>query len=359
MLLAAVYSCLRFLLDLTFVRLPHSQRDAELLLLRHELSVLRRSVKKPRLRTSDRMILSALAMRLPRSAWGALIVRPETVLGWHRALVRRKWAAYSSRGRPGRPRMPEECRHLILHLAKENPKWGYVRIRGELLKLGYVVSSTAIRNLLRKHGIPSSPHRSRLSWRQFLRAQASAIVAADYFTVETWNLKRLHVLFFIELGRRRILSIGVTANPDQAWVSQQVHNLTWRLQDLGSTVRFMVCDHDKKFPYAIEHVLAAEGVRVIRTPLQTPVANCYAERWVGSVRRECLDWLLILGRRHLERVLAEYVDHYNQARPHRGLRLYPPNGAVSAAPATGAIASRARLGGLLREYSRAPLQTAA
>jgi len=354
MVLAAVNTCLRLFLDLVLVRLPRAERDAELLLLRHELSVLRRSAKKPRMRMWDRMILSALAKRLPRSKWNALIVRPETVLGWHRALVRRKWAAYGRRGRPGRPRMPAECRQLILRLATENPKWGYLRIRGELLKLGHVVSPTAIRNLLRRKGIPTSPHRSRLSWRQFLRAQASAIVAADYFTVETWNLRRLHVLFFIELGRRRIVSFGVTANPDQAWVSQQVRNLSWRLQDMGLAARFLVCDHDKKFPFAIEHVLAAEGVRVIRTPLQAPVVNCYAERWVETVRRECLDWLIILGRGHLERVLVEYVDHYNRARPHRGLELHTPNGGAGTPAAVGGIRCRGRLGGLIHEYSRVP-----
>jgi hypothetical protein len=354
MLLAGLYVCLRFLVDLFLIRQPQAQRDAELLLLRHELSVLRRSVKKPRLRMWDRMILSALAMRLPRSKWNALIVRPETVLGWHRALVRRKWAAYSRRGRPGRPRMPAECRQLILRLAKENPRWGYVRIRGELLKLGHVVSPTAIRNLLRRYGIPTSPDRSNLSWRKFLQAQASTIVAADYFTVETWNLKRLHVIFFIELGRRRILSFGVTANPDQAWVSQQVRNLCWRLPHLGLAIRFLVCDHDKKFPFAIEHILVAEGVRVIRTPLQAPVANCYAERWVGSVRRECLDWLIILGRGHLERVLGDNVDHYNRARPHRGLQLQPPNYDADLPIPAGGISRRVRLSGLLHEYSRLP-----
>lgn len=354
MLLAGVYICLRFLVDLVLTRVPQAERETELLLLRHELSVLRRSVKKPRLRTSDRMILSALAMRLPRSRWNALIVRPETVLAWHRALVRRKWAAYGRCGRPGRPRMPAECRQLILRLAKENPRWGYIRIRGELLKLGHDISATAIRNLLRRHGVPASPHRSRLRWRQFLRTQASAIVAADYFTVEIWNLKRLYVLFFMELGRRRILSFGVTANPNQAWVSQQVRNLSWRPQDLRLSVHFLICDHDKKFPFAIEHVLAAEGVRVIRTPIQVPVANCYAERWVESVRRECLDWLIILGRGHLERVLAEYVDHYNQARPHRGLRLEPPSGETDRASPIGAINCRARRGGLIHEYSRMP-----
>jgi hypothetical protein len=354
MLLAGVYACLRFLLDLVLIRLPQAERDAELLLLRHELSLLRRSVNTPRLGMGDRMILSALSMRLPRSAWNALIVRPETVLAWNRALIRRKWAVYGRRARPGRPRLPEECRQLILRLAKENPSWGYVRIRGELLKLGYAVSPTAIRNLLRRTGLPTAPRRSKLTWRQFLRAQAASIVAADYFTVETWNLKRLYVLFFMELGRRRILSFGITANPDQAWVSQQVRNLTWRLDDLGLPVRFPICDHDKKFPFAIEYVLAGQGVRVIRTPIQVPVANCYAERWVGSVRRECLDWLIILGRRHLDGVLTEYADHCNRARPHRGVQLQPPDGETGLVTPTGEVKCNPRLGGLLREYSRLP-----
>jgi len=199
-----------------------------------------------------------------------------------------------------------------------------------------------------------SPHRSRLSWRQFLRAQAASIVAADYFTVETWCLRRLHVLFFMELGRRRILSFGITDSPNQAWVSQQIRNLTWRLEDLEMSVRFLICDHDKKFPLAIEHILAADGVRVIRTPIQAPVANCYAERWVGSVRRECLDWLITLGRRHLERVLTEYADHYNRARPHRGLQLQPPDGAIGLVRRGGEVRCSPRLDGLLREYSRLP-----
>jgi len=150
------------------------------------------------------------------------------------------------------------------------------------------------------------------------------------------------------------LSFGVTANPDQAWVSQQVRNLTWRLQDLGLALRFLVCDHDKKVPFAIEYILAAEGVRVIRTPLQAPVANCYAERWVESVRRECLNWLIILGRGHLDRVLGEYVDHYNRARPHRALQLQSPHGDAPMPGPVGGINRRVRLGGLIHEYSRVP-----
>jgi putative transposase len=186
-------------------------------------------------------------------------------------------------------------------------------------------------------GIPTSPRRSRLTWREFLRAQASAILATDYFTVDTWNLRRLYVLFFMELGTRRILWFGVTQHPNQEWVSQQARNLTWELQEQGSEAKFLICDNDKKFPFAFEHVLASEGVRVIRTPLQAPKANAHAERWVGSARRECFDWMIIGGRRHLERVLDEYVDHYNNERPHRGLQLHPPNGRMYGVSATGAV----------------------
>jgi putative transposase len=354
------HGCLRFVLGLLVLRLDADcDRDVELLLLRHELSVLRRTVKSPRLNPADRMILAALARRLPRQAWGGLVLRPETVLGWHRALVRKKWAAFGRQRGPGRPRIDGECRPLILRLARENPGWGYMRIRGELIKLGFVVSATSIRNLMQKHGVPTSPRRSRLSWREFLRAQASAIVVTDYFTVDTWNLRRLYVLFFMELGTRRILRFGVTANPNQEWVSQQARNLTWELGEQASQAKYLICDNDKKFPFAFERVLAGEGVRVIRTPLQAPQANAYAERWVGSARRECLDWMIVSGRRHLERVLDEYVDHYNNERPHRGLHLHPPNGRLHGVNATGAICCRARLGGLLREYSRLPNLVAA
>jgi putative transposase len=158
---------------------------------------------------------------------------------------------------------------------------------------------------------------------------------------------------------RRVLCFAVTAHPNQEWVSQQARNLTWELQEQGSLAKFLICDNDQKFPFAFEHVLAGEGVKVIRTPRQAPKANAHAERWVGSARRECLDYMIIRGRRHLELVLEEYVDHFNNARPHRGLRLRPPNGQLDRDRATGAIRCRARLGGLLREYSRTPSLAAA
>jgi putative transposase len=360
LVIACIYGCLRFVVGLLVLRLDgDDDRDVELLLLRQELSILRRTVKKPRLKPADRMILAALATRLPRQALGGLLVRPETVLGWHRALVHRRWSAFGRRRGPGRPRIDEGCRQLIQRLARENPRWGYMRIRGELLKLGYGVSATSIRNLMRTLGNPTSPRRSRLSWREFLRAQASAILATDYFTVDTWNMRRLYVLFFMELGTRRILWFGVTEHPNQDWVSQQARNLSWELQEQGSQAKFLICDNDKKFPFAFEHVLAGQGVRVIRTPLQAPKANAHAERWVGSARRECFDWMIIWGRRHAERVLEEYVDHYNRERPHRALQLNPPNGQVHGVSANGEIICRERLGGLLREYSRAPTSAVA
>ena len=204
---------------------------------------------------------------------------------------------------------------------------------------------------MRRRGIPTSPRRSCLSWREFLRAQASAIVATDYFTVDTWNLKRLYLLFFVELRTRRILWFGVTANPNQEWVSQQARNLTWELQEQGSQAKFLICDYDRKFAFAFKHVLASQGVRVIRTPLQSPKANAHAERGVGSARRECLDWMIIRGRRHLEWSAGRVRRSLHCARPHRGLQLHPPNGQLHGVRATGAISCRARLGGLLREYS--------
>jgi putative transposase len=163
----------------------------------------------------------------------------------------------------------------------------------------------------------------------------------------------------MELGTRRILWFGITQHPNQEWVSQQARNLTWELQEQGSEAKFLICDNDKKFPFAFDRVLAGEGVRVIRTPPQAPKANAHAERWVGSARRECFDWMIIGGRPHLERVLDEYIDHYNNERPHRGLQLHPPNGRMHGVSATGAVRCRARLGGLLREYSRRPNLVAA
>jgi putative transposase len=355
MLLALIYSCLRLLLDIADVRFRSKNPEAELLLLRHEMRVLRRQIKCPQLRPADRLIMAVFQRLVSRPALGGL-VQPETVLGWDRQLVRRKWAAFGRRG-VGRPRLEVRLGDLILRMARENPGWGCVRIRGELLKVGHRVSATAIRNLLRRQRLGLASNRSGLTWRTFLNAQASAIVVSDFFSVDTVFLRRLYVLLYMELATRRIVWFAVTANPETEWVTQQSRNLVWQLE--GSPVRFVIHDHDAKFAGPADAVFRAEGMRVIKTPIAAPKANTHMERQIGSGRRECLDWMLILGRRHLERVMQEWIEHYNEARPHRGLELRTPSARPDPVEPTTAVCCKARLGGLLREYSGAPVQAAA
>jgi putative transposase len=351
-LLALLYAFLRLLVDLLVVRGRSSaDRDLELLVLRQELLVLRRTVRRPRWRRADRMIVAALGRKLPPSP--LLLVQPATILGWHRALVCRRWAAFGRRRGPGRPQLPAECQELVLRLVTENPLWGYLRIRGELLKLGHRVSATSVRNVLRRHRIPPAPRRAPVTWRRFLRAHGRAILACDYFTVDTVFLKRLYVLVFLELASRRVVFTACGEHPGGGWAAQQARNLAWELQEAESKPRFLIHDRDSNFPAAFDAVFRAEGLEVIRTPVRAPNANARCERWISSARRECLDWLLIVGRRQLEAVLAEYVDHYNGFRPHRSLGLLPPRGSP-ALPAEGGgrVVCRTRLDGLINEYSR-------
>jgi transposase InsO family protein len=219
------------------------------------------------------------------------------------------------------------------------------------------VSATAIRTTLCRHGLDPAPRPATTPWRAFLRQQAAGILACDLFTVDTVWLQRLYVLFFIELETRRVHLAGVTANPNAAWITQQARNLLLRLEEQGRRVRFLIRDRDGKFCRGFDDVFRSEDAEVLVTPLQTPNANAYAERWVRTVRTECLDWLLIVGRRHLEQVLRIYIQHYNQHRPHRALELEPPN--PSAGPTRLGEARRAPvrrrdlLGGVLHEYQRA------
>jgi transposase InsO family protein len=244
-------------------------------------------------------------------------------------------------------------------MAKDNPRWGCVRVHGELLKLGYAVSATAIRKLRRRHRIGPAPPRSRPTWKAFLRAQASAIVLTDFFSVDTVFLKRLYVLLYMELATRRVIWFAVTDRPDAVWVSQQARNVSWELNERGAAPRFLIHDHDRKYGGGSDLVFEADGMTVIRTPIAAPRANSHMERQIGSTRRECLDWLLILNRRHLERVLTVWFEHYNEARPHRGLKLRTPIARSDPVATSGPVRCDERLGGLLREYSHAPMPAAA
>src|SRR5919198_554935 len=296
-------------------------KDVELLVLRHQLVVLGRQQRRPMLRPADRALLAALARLLPPRRRHGLVVTPQTLLRWHRDLVRRKWTQPQ---RPaGRPPVDDRVRELVLRFARENPGWGYPRIAGELLKLGLRVSPSTVRRILLANRLEPAPRRSGPNWREFLRQHAATVLACDFFTVETLSLRRFYVLFFIELESRRVHLAGCTTNPTRGWVTQQARNLSFT--GLFERVRFLIHDRDSKFAAAFDEIFLSEGIKVIHTPIRAPQANAYAERFVRTIRAECLDWLLIVGRRHLERVLRTYTAHYNLERPHRGLALLTPD----------------------------------
>jgi len=328
-------------------------KDIEILVLRHQLKVLRRQVGRPRHRPVDRALLAVTARALPRDRWSSFMVTPQTLLRWHRELVKRKWT-YSSK-RTGRPPMDPAICELICRMARENPRWGCVRIQGELRGLGIRVGATTIRSILRRSGLGPAPRRSGPSWSEFLRAQATGILACDFFTVETVFLKTLYVLFFIEIGTRRVHVTGATRNPDSTFVTQQARNLAFDRDDAMTPVHYLVRDRDQKFSRSFDEVFKTEGAKVILTPVRSPKANAFAERWVRTVRAELLDWTLVLGRRHLDRILDTYVEHYNSHRPHRGLDLTAPNAPFlhPSAPRTEDVRRRDVLSDLIHEYHAA------
>jgi transposase InsO family protein len=298
---------------------------------------------------ADRALLAAAAVHLPRRQRSVLLVTPRTLLRWHGALVRRKWR--QPPGRVGRPPLSPEIRELVLRLARENPLWGRRRICGELAKLGFRASPTSIRRLLAQARVEPAPRRSGPSWREFLRAQAASVVACDFFTVETIFLRRFYVLFFIAHANRRVWLAGCTRTPTGEWVTQQARNLGLDFSDQG--VRFLIRDRDSKYSGAFDEVFRSEGIRIVKTPVRAPKANAVAERFVRTVRGECLDMLLILNRRHLEHVLRVFVEHDNRERPHRSLGLTPPEPEKRRMTSPAAIQRRDRLGGLIHEYYRA------
>jgi transposase InsO family protein len=327
-------------------------KDAEILVLRHQLAVLKRQAARPQFTWSDRALVSVLARLVPRERWASFLVTPETILRWHRALVRRRWT-YPHRSQ-GRPALAQETVGLIVRLARENPRWGYLRIVGELKKLGVIVSKTSVAAVLRRHRLPPAPRRSGPTWSEFLRAQAKGILATDFFTVDTITLRRFYVLFVIEIERRRVHLLGVTANPNGPWVIQVARNFDSDLEEAGRRFRFLIRDRDTKFTASFDAVLASIGIETIRTPVASPRANAFAERFVRTIRNDCLDHLLVVSRRHLEVLLSEYTRHYNEARPHRGLQLAQPLPRL-ATPTTGSgkVIRHDVLGGIIHEYEPA------
>ena len=349
------------LLYLIFVRLcgwlvllgrSSASKDAELLVLRHEVAVLRRANPRPRLNWADRAVLAALIRLLP--AWLRMhrLVTPGTILRWHRRLVARKWT-YPNR--MGRPPVSAEIAGLIERLATDNNGWGYQRIQGELLKLGHRVSASTIRRVLKALKIPPAPQRhTDTTWRQFLHTQAATMLASDFFHVDcAVTLRRLYCLFVMEVGSRYVHVLGITANPDGPWTVQQIRNLLMDLGDRAAGFRFLVRDRAGQFTASFDAVLAGAGIEAVKIPPRSPRANAYAERFVLTARTEVTDRMLIFGGRHLRMVLAEYEAHYNGRRPHRSRELHPPRPDHPVADlSVKRIQRRAVLGGLIHEYER-------
>jgi putative transposase len=354
-ILSVVYLLVRRLLGLV-VLLGRSEasKEIEILVLRHELTVLRRQVQRPRHRRRDRLLLlAALSRLLPRSRWPVFAVTPQTVLRWHRDLVTRRWT-YPSR-RPGRPPTGKAIRDLVVRLARDNPSWGHRRIQGELVGLGHRVAASTAWAILRRAGVDPAPRRDGPSWRQFLTAQARAsslvtsspsrlccCAACTCSSSWSWPTGGVHLA-------------GVTAHPTGEWVTQQARNLLLDLDERVADLRYLFRDRDAKFVPAFDAVSAAANIQIITTPPQAPRANAVCERMVSTLRRELLDRILIVNQAQLRRMLDGYVLHYNDHRPHRTLGQRPPNHRVSVAPpAEGSVRRRTEiLGGLVNKYHRA------
>ena len=351
------------MVDVTFARvvlsalagwLSHRQQEA-IAYLREENSILRRQLQGRRLRLTDdeRRRLAVRGHRLGRRALGnvATLVTPDTILRWHRQLIARKW---TNEKRPRRPGVLQEIRRLVVRMAEENPTWGYTRIRGALKNVGHRVGRSTVARILRAHGLPPVPERPT-SWQTFLRAHSGAIAAADFFTTEVWTWRGLvtyYTLFVIDLASRRVQIVGSTPHPNDAFMRQMGRSLTTADDGALRDHRVLICDRDRKWSPAVRHRLCASGVRVVQTPFQAPNANAYAERFVRSIKYECLARVIPFGEHHLRRTIAEFIAHYHRERNHQGLGNELIDG-VSQPGGTGGVRRRQRLAGFLNDYYRA------
>jgi len=348
---------------LRLLAMSDRDKDAEILALRHQIIVLQRQLhgQKVQFTPADRALLAALLHRLPRAALHRirLLVRPETVLRWHRDLIAGHHARISRPKRVGRPPTVRSIRLLVLRLARENSGWGYRRIHGELLVLGIKVAASTVWEILKDAGLDPAPERTSDSWAAFIRSQAEAILAADFFEAVTLTGARMYVLAVIEHATRRVRILGATAHPTTAWVTQVVRNLVMDLQDTGCQARFLIRDRDGKYPASFDAILADAGIRVVLSGVQMPRMNAIMERWIQSCRHELLDRILAWNQTHLLHALHQYEKHYNAHRPHRGIAnarpLHPlPEPITDLATVTQLdVRRRDRLGGIIYEYQHA------
>ena len=355
--------CLRFVFLLTtravsWLRLSRREetwKTAEILILRHQLAVLqRRQPRHPNLTWADKALLATLLSLIPKARRQGLqlLITPDTIVRWHRDIVRRRWAARSACGRTGRPATRRNIRALVGRLARENPDWGYRRIHGELASLGVKVAASTVWEILKASGIDPGRRQTGPTWSQFLRSQAEAILACDFFTVDLLDGTQAYVLAVIEHASRRIRILGITLHPTGEWTAQQARNLVMDLGEQAHRARFMIRDRGSNFTAAFDAVLADAGIRTVLCNIQTSRMNAVTERWIGGCRREILDRTLIWNQAHLRQILRQYETHHNQHRPHRSLR-----GAAPLKPLPEPVdldlyrvRRQARVGGLINEY---------
>lgn len=356
-IVSLVYRVVRKLLTVPAVLMRRDMaKDAELLVLRHENSVLRRQLTGPvRYRPADRLWLAALSPLIPRRRWAQVFpVTPATLLAWHRRLITRKWDYSKRRTRSGRPSTAGAVKALVVRLAKENPRWGCRRIQGELARLGHPVGSTTDWEILTAAGIDPAPRRSGPTWREFLTAQAEGIVACDFLHIDLVDLRRVYALVFLEHGTRRLHIAGVTAHPTGAWTTQQARNLAVELGVRVESLRFLLRDRDAKYTKPFDAVFAADSIEVVQTAPRAPRMNAHCERVIGTLRREALDHLLIWNEAHARQVLNTYARHYNGHRPHQARGQFPPLAREHTAPMTAPTPHRLLrtrvLGGVINEY---------
>ncbi|SDZ28991.1 HTH-like domain-containing protein [Saccharopolyspora shandongensis] len=332
---------------------PTAAKNAEILILRHEVAVLRRQVPAPKPSWPDRALLAALARLLPRALHGLRIVTPRTLLAWHQRLVNKKWTQPPS---PGRPPVSEEVRSLIIRLGTENPRWGFRRVHGELRRLGHTISSATVRRILRAAGLNPARRRQTASkeWAAFIKAQTSGLLATDFFHIDTVGLHRLYALFVMEVRTRTVHILGVTAHPTAAWATQQARQLLWQLGSPAAHFTHLIRDRDAKFTATFDAVFASENITVTKIPPWSPNCNPHAERFIRSVREECINRVLIFDRGHADKILRDYARHFNGHRPHQSRNQLAPLDDTNVKPSpTARIERREAVTGLINEYHRA------
>jgi putative transposase len=328
-------------------------KDLEIIVLRHQIAVLRRTANRPPVTDEDRTLLGAIAQALPRGRRTGWVVTPDTLLRWHRRRIALHWT-HPARS-PGRPRTRVEVRRLVVQMATDNPTWGYRRIHGELAGLGHRLAPSTVWQILKTHGIDPAPSRTTVTWTEFLRSQAA--VACDFATIDTATLRRYYLLFFIDIRTREVFFAGVTTNPTATWTAQAARSLFLRHGDQLAGTRALLRDRGSQFIDAFDEVFRTEGCQILKSPVRTPVANSFAERWIGSLRRELLDRTIIWNRRQLQRLVVDYIDHYNQHRPHRSLHQQPPTATEETTPSEPPpqlhVVRSTRCDGLIHEYRKA------